>query len=43
MNHMILCVTDAFLVKAFTGQDVAVPDVIGQLRMIHDDIMPAFA
>jgi 5,10-methylenetetrahydromethanopterin reductase len=42
VNHMILCVTDAFLVKAFTGQDVAVPDVIGQLRMIHDHIMPAF-
>jgi len=23
--------------------DVGVPDVIGQLRMIHDEIMPAFA
>jgi 5,10-methylenetetrahydromethanopterin reductase len=43
VNHMILCVTDPVLVKAFTGQDVAVPDVIGQLRLIHDEIMPAFA
>jgi 5,10-methylenetetrahydromethanopterin reductase len=42
VNHMILCVTDPTLVKAFTGRDVDVPDVQGQLRMIHDEIMPAF-
>jgi 5,10-methylenetetrahydromethanopterin reductase len=43
VNHMILCVTDPHLVKAFTGMDVAVPDVQGQLQLIHDEIMPAFA
>ena len=42
VNHMILCVTDPVLVKTFTGRDVDVPDVQGQLRMIHDEIMPAF-
>jgi alkanesulfonate monooxygenase SsuD/methylene tetrahydromethanopterin reductase-like flavin-dependent oxidoreductase (luciferase family) len=42
VNHMILCITDPHLVKAFTGRDVDVPDVNGQLRMIHDGIMPAF-
>jgi alkanesulfonate monooxygenase SsuD/methylene tetrahydromethanopterin reductase-like flavin-dependent oxidoreductase (luciferase family) len=42
VNHMILCVTDAFLVKAFTGMDADVPDVHGQLKIIHDEIMPAF-
>jgi 5,10-methylenetetrahydromethanopterin reductase len=42
VNHMILCITDPHLVKAFTGRDVDVPDVHGQLRMIHDEIMPAF-
>jgi 5,10-methylenetetrahydromethanopterin reductase len=42
VNHMILCVTDPTLVKAFTGRDVDVPDVQGQLRVIHDEIMPAF-
>ncbi len=39
---MILCVTDPILVKAFTGRDVDVPDVQGQLRLIHDEVMPAF-
>ena len=42
VNHMILCVTDQILVKTFTGRDVDVPDVQGQLKMIADDIMPAF-
>ena len=39
---MILCVTDPILVKTFTGRDVDVPDVQGQLKMIADEIMPAF-
>jgi alkanesulfonate monooxygenase SsuD/methylene tetrahydromethanopterin reductase-like flavin-dependent oxidoreductase (luciferase family) len=43
VNHMVLCVTDAFLLKAFTGRDVDVPDVKGQLRLIADQVMPAFA
>jgi 5,10-methylenetetrahydromethanopterin reductase len=43
VNHMILCVTDPFLVKAFTGMDADVPDVHGQLKIVADEIMPAFA
>ena len=42
VKHMILCVTDPTLVKTFTGRDVDVPDVQGQLKMIADEIMPAF-
>ena len=42
VNHLIACVTDSFLLKAFTGRDVDVPDAQGQLRLIHDEIMPAF-
>ena len=43
VNHMILCITDPAIVKAFTGKDVDVPDVKTQLNMIHDEVMPAFA
>jgi 5,10-methylenetetrahydromethanopterin reductase len=43
VSHVILCVTDAFLLKAFTGRDVDVPDVKGQLQLVHDHVMPAFA
>ena len=44
VNHMILGITDAGMVKAFTGQDVeGVADVNTQLRLIHDKVMPAFA
>jgi 5,10-methylenetetrahydromethanopterin reductase len=42
VNHMILCITDPAIVKAFTGKDVSVPDVKGQLQLIHDEVMPAF-
>ena len=42
VNHMILCVTDPHIVKAFTGRDVQVPDVNGQLRLIADKVIPAF-
>ena len=42
VNHMILCITDAPLVKSFTGRDVDVPGVNAQLRLIHDQVMPAF-
>jgi 5,10-methylenetetrahydromethanopterin reductase len=41
VNHMILCVTDPAIVKAFTQKDVDVPDAKGQLRLIHDEVMPA--
>jgi 5,10-methylenetetrahydromethanopterin reductase len=43
VNHMILAVTDSHLVKGFTGRDVDVPDVQTQLRLVHDEVMPAFA
>jgi 5,10-methylenetetrahydromethanopterin reductase len=43
VNHFICCITDPAIVKAFTGRDVDVPDVNGQLRLIHDEVMPAFA
>jgi 5,10-methylenetetrahydromethanopterin reductase len=43
VNHIILCITDPGIVKAFTGKDVSVPDVTGQLQLIHDEVMPAFA
>src|SRR5918992_1077874 len=43
VNHMILCITDPAIVKAFTQKDVSVPDVKGQLQLIHDEVMPAFA
>jgi 5,10-methylenetetrahydromethanopterin reductase len=43
VNHMILCITDPAILKAFTGKDVDVPDVRGQLQLIHDEVMPAFA
>jgi len=43
VNHMICCITDAAIVKTFTGKDVDVPDAEGQLRLIADEVMPAFA
>jgi 5,10-methylenetetrahydromethanopterin reductase len=43
VNHMILAVTDPAMIKAFTGRDVDdIPDVKGQLQLIHDEVMPAF-
>ncbi len=43
VNHMILAITDPAMVKAFTGRDLEnVPDVKGQLQLVHDEIMPAF-
>jgi len=44
INHMILAVTDSDLVEFFTEQKVEnVPDVRGQLKLIAEQIMPAFA
>ncbi len=43
VNHMILAVTDATLVKTFMGRDIEdVADVDTQLRLIADKIMPEF-
>jgi 5,10-methylenetetrahydromethanopterin reductase len=44
INHLILAITDASLVKALMGREVeGVPDVDTQLQLIHDRVMPAFA
>jgi 5,10-methylenetetrahydromethanopterin reductase len=40
---MIFALSDASLVKLFSGQDVAnVPDINGQLRLVAERVMPAF-
>jgi 5,10-methylenetetrahydromethanopterin reductase len=42
INHVVAAITDPFLVKAFTGRDIPnCPDVIGQMKLIHDKVMPA--
>jgi 5,10-methylenetetrahydromethanopterin reductase len=44
VNHMILALSDAHLVKFFAGEDVpGVPDINGQLRLVAERVMPAFA
>jgi 5,10-methylenetetrahydromethanopterin reductase len=43
INHMILAITDASLVKALMGREIAgVPNVDTQLQLVHDKVMPAF-
>ncbi len=43
VNHMILAITDASLVKTFMGRDIeGVADVDTQLRLIAERIMPEF-
>lgn len=42
VNHMIFCITDPAIVKAFAGKDVNVPDVQEQLRLIANEVMPTF-
>jgi 5,10-methylenetetrahydromethanopterin reductase len=44
VNHMILAITDAALVKALMGRELeGVPDINTQLQLVHDQVMPAFA
>ena len=44
VNHLIAALTDASLVKAFTGRELpGVATVEEQLRLLHDEVMPAFA
>jgi 5,10-methylenetetrahydromethanopterin reductase len=44
VNHMILALSDAHLVEFFSGQAVEnVPDIKGQLKLVADRVMPAFA
>jgi 5,10-methylenetetrahydromethanopterin reductase len=43
VNHMIFALSDASLVKLFSGEDVPnVPDINGQLRLVAERVMPAF-
>ena len=43
VNHFIAAITDASLVKAFTGQTVeGVATVDEQLRLLADEVMPNF-
>jgi 5,10-methylenetetrahydromethanopterin reductase len=43
VNHMILALSDAALVKLFSGEEVPnVPDIQGQLRLVAERVMPAF-
>jgi 5,10-methylenetetrahydromethanopterin reductase len=43
VNHMILALSDAPLVKLFSGEEVPnVPDINGQLRLVAERVMPAF-
>jgi 5,10-methylenetetrahydromethanopterin reductase len=42
-NSIVISLNDATSVKAVTGIDVGgVPDVFGQLQLLHDEVMPAF-
>jgi 5,10-methylenetetrahydromethanopterin reductase len=44
VNHMILALTDAHLVEFFSGEKVEnVPDINGQLRLVAERVIPAFA
>ena len=44
VNHMILALSDPHLVNFFTGENVEnVPDIRGQLKLVADRVMPAFA
>ena len=41
---MILALADPAIVKLFSGEEVAnVPDMRGQLRLVAERMMPAFA
>jgi 5,10-methylenetetrahydromethanopterin reductase len=43
VNHLILALADAAIVKLFSGEDVPnVPDINGQLRLVAERMMPAF-
>ena len=43
VNHMILALADAAIVKLFSGEEVEnVPDISGQLRLVAERVMPAF-
>jgi 5,10-methylenetetrahydromethanopterin reductase len=44
INHIVAAITDPYLVTVFTGRKIEhCPDVIGQMRLIHDQVMPALS
>ena len=44
VNHLIAAITDASIVKTFTGRELpGVATVEEQLQLIHDEVMPEFA
>jgi 5,10-methylenetetrahydromethanopterin reductase len=44
VNHVVAAITDASIVKTFTGREIpGVGTVQEQLRLLHDEVMPAFA
>ena len=44
VNHIIAAINDASIVKAFTGRELpGVATVEEQLRLLHDEVVPAFA
>ncbi len=44
VNHIVAAITDASIVKAFTGREVpGVATVEEQLQLLNDEVMPAFA
>jgi 5,10-methylenetetrahydromethanopterin reductase len=44
VNHLILAITDAALVKAYSGVELpGVATMREQLQLVHDKVMPAFA
>src|ERR687896_2066625 len=43
VNHLIAAITDASIVKTFTGRELpGVATVEEQLQLIHDEVVPAF-
>ena len=43
VNHMILSLADPALVNLFSGEEVPnVPDIKGQLKLVAEQVMPAF-
>jgi 5,10-methylenetetrahydromethanopterin reductase len=44
VNHIVAAITDASIVKTFTGREIpGVATVTEQLQLLHDEVMPAFA
>jgi 5,10-methylenetetrahydromethanopterin reductase len=43
VNHIVAAITDASIVRTFTGREIpGVATVDEQLRLLHDEVMPAF-